>query len=154
MDRLGEWSGWGPSLPKMQNRTGLQRAFWLFRAGKERNKADRYALDCQEKAYWLVHRCPVSITSVVSPTSSWAPPPPMRTHLPLLLARLRLELESNLQGLPLGVEPASTCLLAGPGNSLSGWSLPMTHPLVLGLSESTQRRDLSEFISWGLEVGT
>lgn len=30
----------------------------------------------------------------------------------------------------------------------------MTHPLVLGLSESTQRRDLSEFISWGLEVGT
>lgn len=30
-------------------------------------------------------------------------PTPMRTHLPLLLARLRLELESNLQGLLLGV---------------------------------------------------
>lgn len=44
----------------MQHLSGLQRGLWLFRAGKERNKADRFALDCQEKAYWLVHRCPVS----------------------------------------------------------------------------------------------
>ncbi|XP_053148220.1 regulator of G-protein signaling 9 isoform X2 [Hemicordylus capensis] len=29
-----------------------------YRTGKERTKADRYALDCQEKAYWLVHRTP------------------------------------------------------------------------------------------------
>lgn len=35
----------------------------FFRTGKERNKADRYALDCQEKAYWLVHRSPVSTGS-------------------------------------------------------------------------------------------
>uniref|UniRef100_A0A670I1M3 Regulator of G-protein signaling 9 n=1 Tax=Podarcis muralis TaxID=64176 RepID=A0A670I1M3_PODMU len=27
-----------------------------YRTGKERKKEDRYALDCQEKAYWLVHR--------------------------------------------------------------------------------------------------
>lgn len=33
---------------------------WLCRAGKERKKADRYALDCQERAYWLVNRTPVS----------------------------------------------------------------------------------------------
>ncbi|XP_077184490.1 regulator of G-protein signaling 9 isoform X2 [Paroedura picta] len=29
-----------------------------YRTGKERKKADRYAIDCQEKAYWLVHRAP------------------------------------------------------------------------------------------------
>ncbi|XP_042305644.1 regulator of G-protein signaling 9 isoform X2 [Sceloporus undulatus] len=29
-----------------------------YRTGKERKKEDRYALDCQEKAYWLVHRTP------------------------------------------------------------------------------------------------
>ncbi|XP_072795561.1 regulator of G-protein signaling 9 isoform X2 [Vicugna pacos] len=36
-----------------------------YRAGKERNKADRYALDCQEKAYWLVHRCPPGMNNVL-----------------------------------------------------------------------------------------
>uniref|UniRef100_A0A5F5PLM9 Regulator of G-protein signaling 9 n=1 Tax=Equus caballus TaxID=9796 RepID=A0A5F5PLM9_HORSE len=36
-----------------------------LRAGKERNKADRYALDCQEKAYWLVHRCPPGMNNVL-----------------------------------------------------------------------------------------
>lgn len=59
--REGGPSGRGPiSEQKMQHLSGLQRGLWLFRAGKERNKADRFALDCQEKAYWLVHRCPVS----------------------------------------------------------------------------------------------
>uniref|UniRef100_A0ACB8EL73 Regulator of G-protein signaling 9 n=1 Tax=Sphaerodactylus townsendi TaxID=933632 RepID=A0ACB8EL73_9SAUR len=29
-----------------------------YRTGKERSKADRYAMDCQEKAYWLLHRAP------------------------------------------------------------------------------------------------
>ncbi|CAN0147339.1 unnamed protein product [Rangifer tarandus platyrhynchus] len=36
-----------------------------YRAGKERNKADRFALDCQEKAYWLVHRCPPGVNNVL-----------------------------------------------------------------------------------------
>ncbi|XP_055264738.1 regulator of G-protein signaling 9 isoform X4 [Moschus berezovskii] len=35
------------------------------RAGKERSKVDRYALDCQEKAYWLVHRCPPGVNNVL-----------------------------------------------------------------------------------------
>ncbi|XP_017570980.1 regulator of G-protein signaling 9a [Pygocentrus nattereri] len=29
-----------------------------YRAGKERNKADRVVFDCQERAYWIVHRPP------------------------------------------------------------------------------------------------
>ncbi|XP_061030671.1 regulator of G-protein signaling 9 [Eubalaena glacialis] len=36
-----------------------------YRAGKERKTADRYALDCQEKAYWLVHRCPPGMNDVL-----------------------------------------------------------------------------------------
>ncbi|XP_022445522.1 regulator of G-protein signaling 9 isoform X3 [Delphinapterus leucas] len=36
----------------------IMQAKEQYRAEKERNKADRYALDRQEKAYWLVHRCP------------------------------------------------------------------------------------------------
>uniref|UniRef100_A0A8B9HDT5 Regulator of G protein signaling 9a n=1 Tax=Astyanax mexicanus TaxID=7994 RepID=A0A8B9HDT5_ASTMX len=29
-----------------------------YRAGKERNKADRVVFDCQERAFWIVHRPP------------------------------------------------------------------------------------------------
>lgn len=43
---------------------------WLCRAGKERKKEDRYALDCQERAYWLVNRTPVSRGDRVT----WCPP--------------------------------------------------------------------------------
>ncbi|KAJ6656502.1 hypothetical protein lerEdw1_003791 [Lerista edwardsae] len=38
----------------------IMQAKEQYRTGKERKKEDRYALDCQEKAYWLVHRTPVS----------------------------------------------------------------------------------------------
>ena len=31
------------------------------RAGKERKKPDRVVLDCQERAYWIVNRPPVSV---------------------------------------------------------------------------------------------
>uniref|UniRef100_A0A2K6BEM2 Regulator of G-protein signaling 9 n=1 Tax=Macaca nemestrina TaxID=9545 RepID=A0A2K6BEM2_MACNE len=55
----------GITKQKIQSLPGLKRGFWLFRAGKERNKADRYALDCQEKAYWLVHRCPPGMDNVL-----------------------------------------------------------------------------------------
>lgn len=30
-----------------------------FRAAKERKKPDRVVFDCQERAYWVVHRPPV-----------------------------------------------------------------------------------------------
>ncbi|XP_011887434.1 regulator of G-protein signaling 9 isoform X1 [Macaca nemestrina] len=43
----------------------IMQAKEQYRAGKERNKADRYALDCQEKAYWLVHRCPPGMDNVL-----------------------------------------------------------------------------------------
>ncbi|XP_049715692.1 regulator of G-protein signaling 9 isoform X1 [Elephas maximus indicus] len=43
----------------------IMQAKEQYRAGKERNKADRYALDCQEKAYWLVHRCPPGAKNVL-----------------------------------------------------------------------------------------
>ncbi|XP_074827253.1 regulator of G-protein signaling 9 isoform X3 [Natator depressus] len=36
-----------------------------YRTGKERKKADRYALDCQEKAYWLVHRAPPGMQDIL-----------------------------------------------------------------------------------------
>ncbi|KAJ7318009.1 hypothetical protein JRQ81_004171 [Phrynocephalus forsythii] len=36
----------------------IMQAKEQYRTGKERKKEDRYALDCQEKAYWLVHRTP------------------------------------------------------------------------------------------------
>ncbi|XP_015261492.1 PREDICTED: regulator of G-protein signaling 9 [Gekko japonicus] len=36
----------------------IMQAKEQYRTGKERKKADRYAMDCQEKAYWLVHRAP------------------------------------------------------------------------------------------------
>ncbi|KFP21961.1 Regulator of G-protein signaling 9, partial [Egretta garzetta] len=38
----------------------IMQAKEQYKAGKERKKADRYALDCQERAYWLVNRTPVS----------------------------------------------------------------------------------------------
>ena len=34
----------------------------LSRAGKERKKPDRVVFDCQERAYWVVHRPPVRST--------------------------------------------------------------------------------------------
>ncbi|XP_060146365.1 regulator of G-protein signaling 9 isoform X2 [Globicephala melas] len=43
----------------------IMQAKEQYRAGKERNKADRYALDRQEKAYWLVHRCPPGMNDVL-----------------------------------------------------------------------------------------
>ncbi|CAJ0933166.1 unnamed protein product [Ranitomeya imitator] len=36
-----------------------------YKAGKERKKSDRVVLDCQEKAYWLVHRPPPGIMDVL-----------------------------------------------------------------------------------------
>uniref|UniRef100_A0A803YSS7 DEP domain-containing protein n=1 Tax=Meleagris gallopavo TaxID=9103 RepID=A0A803YSS7_MELGA len=36
-----------------------------YKAGKERKKADRYALDCQERAYWLVNRTPPGMLDVL-----------------------------------------------------------------------------------------
>uniref|UniRef100_A0A7M4FR46 Regulator of G protein signaling 9 n=1 Tax=Crocodylus porosus TaxID=8502 RepID=A0A7M4FR46_CROPO len=36
----------------------IMQAKEQYKAGKERKKADRYALDCQERAYWFVHRTP------------------------------------------------------------------------------------------------
>ena len=30
-----------------------------FRAAKERKKSDRVVFECQERAYWVVHRAPV-----------------------------------------------------------------------------------------------
>ncbi|XP_077316793.1 regulator of G-protein signaling 9 isoform X2 [Lithobates pipiens] len=36
-----------------------------YKAGKERKKADRLVLDCQEKAYWLVHRPPPGMLDVL-----------------------------------------------------------------------------------------
>ncbi|XP_045345473.1 regulator of G-protein signaling 9 isoform X1 [Leopardus geoffroyi] len=43
----------------------IMQAKEQYKTGKERNKADRYALDCQEKAYWLVHRCPPGMNNVL-----------------------------------------------------------------------------------------
>ncbi|XP_024835361.1 regulator of G-protein signaling 9 isoform X1 [Bos taurus] len=43
----------------------IMQAREQYRAGKERNKVDRCALDCQEKAYWLVHRCPPGANNVL-----------------------------------------------------------------------------------------
>ncbi|XP_024616340.1 regulator of G-protein signaling 9 [Neophocaena asiaeorientalis asiaeorientalis] len=43
----------------------IMQAKEQYRAEKERNKADRYALDHQEKAYWLVHRCPPGMNDVL-----------------------------------------------------------------------------------------
>ncbi|XP_053309521.1 regulator of G-protein signaling 9 isoform X1 [Spea bombifrons] len=36
-----------------------------YKAGKERKKSDRVVLDCQEKAYWLVHRPPPGVLDVL-----------------------------------------------------------------------------------------
>ncbi|XP_074870842.1 regulator of G-protein signaling 9 [Carettochelys insculpta] len=43
----------------------IMQAKEQYRAGKERKKADRYALDCQEKAYWLVHRTPPDMQDIL-----------------------------------------------------------------------------------------
>ncbi|NXY88085.1 RGS9 protein, partial [Alcedo cyanopectus] len=48
------------------NSSGRVKCYsWLCRAGKERKKADRYALDCQERAYWLVNRTPPGMLDVL-----------------------------------------------------------------------------------------
>uniref|UniRef100_A0A3B1IZK3 Regulator of G-protein signaling 9 n=1 Tax=Astyanax mexicanus TaxID=7994 RepID=A0A3B1IZK3_ASTMX len=36
-----------------------------YRAGKERKKPDRVVFDCQERAYWVVHRPPVTYSNSV-----------------------------------------------------------------------------------------
>ncbi|KAI5628825.1 regulator of G-protein signaling 9, partial [Silurus asotus] len=36
----------------------VMQASEQYRAGKERNKSDRVVFDCQERAYWIVHRPP------------------------------------------------------------------------------------------------
>uniref|UniRef100_A0A8B9M303 Regulator of G-protein signaling 9 n=1 Tax=Accipiter nisus TaxID=211598 RepID=A0A8B9M303_9AVES len=50
----------------------IMQAKEQYKAGKERKKADRYALDCQERAYWLVNRTPgmfeVQIETALSST--------------------------------------------------------------------------------------
>ncbi|XP_028935914.1 regulator of G-protein signaling 9 isoform X1 [Ornithorhynchus anatinus] len=43
----------------------IMQAEEQYKMGKERTKADRYSLDCQEKAYWLVHRCPPGAHNVL-----------------------------------------------------------------------------------------
>uniref|UniRef100_A0A4X2KW43 DEP domain-containing protein n=1 Tax=Vombatus ursinus TaxID=29139 RepID=A0A4X2KW43_VOMUR len=43
----------------------IMQAKEQYKTGKERKKADRYALDCQEKAYWLVHRCPPGTDNIL-----------------------------------------------------------------------------------------
>ncbi|NXW13733.1 RGS9 protein, partial [Circaetus pectoralis] len=43
----------------------IMQAKEQYKAGKERKKADRYALDCQERAYWLVNRTPPGMLNVL-----------------------------------------------------------------------------------------
>ncbi|XP_038613156.1 regulator of G-protein signaling 9 [Tachyglossus aculeatus] len=43
----------------------IMQAKEQYRMEKERKKADRNSLDCQEKAYWLVHRCPPGADNVL-----------------------------------------------------------------------------------------
>lgn len=38
------------------------------RAGQDRKKPDRVVFDCQERAYWIVHRPPVSVAVTASVT--------------------------------------------------------------------------------------
>lgn len=37
----------------------LTGCIFVFRAAKERRKPDRVVFECQERAYWVVHRPPV-----------------------------------------------------------------------------------------------
>ncbi|KAL9833482.1 regulator of G-protein signaling 9 isoform 1-T1 [Geothlypis trichas] len=43
----------------------IMQAKEQYKAGKERKKEDRYALDCQERAYWLVNRAPPGMLSAL-----------------------------------------------------------------------------------------
>ncbi|KFW79261.1 Regulator of G-protein signaling 9, partial [Manacus vitellinus] len=43
----------------------IMQAKEQYKAGKERKKEDRYALDCQERAYWLVNRTPPGMQDVL-----------------------------------------------------------------------------------------
>uniref|UniRef100_A0A663EB80 Regulator of G protein signaling 9 n=1 Tax=Aquila chrysaetos chrysaetos TaxID=223781 RepID=A0A663EB80_AQUCH len=43
----------------------IMQAKEQYKAGKERKKEDRYALDCQERAYWLVNRTPPGMLNVL-----------------------------------------------------------------------------------------
>ncbi|NWV78421.1 RGS9 protein, partial [Dasyornis broadbenti] len=43
----------------------IMQAKEQYKAGKERKKEDRYALDCQERAYWLVNRTPPGMLDVL-----------------------------------------------------------------------------------------
>ncbi|KAK6312479.1 hypothetical protein J4Q44_G00181430 [Coregonus suidteri] len=43
----------------------VMQATEQYKANKERKKPDRVVLDCQERAYWIIHR-PPSMKSIVS----------------------------------------------------------------------------------------
>lgn len=52
------------------------------RAAKERKKPDRVVFDCQERAYWVVHRPPVR-NSTHSHTHTYVHMPALCKHHPL-----------------------------------------------------------------------
>uniref|UniRef100_A0A3B4F1Q3 Regulator of G-protein signaling 9-like n=1 Tax=Pundamilia nyererei TaxID=303518 RepID=A0A3B4F1Q3_9CICH len=47
----------------------VMQAAEQYKAGKERKKPDRVVFDCQERAYWMVNRPPVSLSNSVLSTS-------------------------------------------------------------------------------------
>uniref|UniRef100_A0A452SXH5 DEP domain-containing protein n=1 Tax=Ursus maritimus TaxID=29073 RepID=A0A452SXH5_URSMA len=99
----------------------IMQAKEQYRTGKERNKADRYALDCQEKAYWLVHRCPVSISL---PGFTHLMPPPPRTHHPFWrrISRWGCNCVSRMPLLSVGLA-CERLLVEEERDSLGGMSL-------------------------------
>ncbi|KAI4880470.1 hypothetical protein NFI96_002096 [Prochilodus magdalenae] len=65
-----------------------------YRAGKERQKADRVVFDCQERAYWIVHR------------------PPPRTHSAMDYGVDRL-IDPNAEEVKVKLSVLSECLISG-----------------------------------------
>uniref|UniRef100_A0A8C3Y818 Regulator of G-protein signaling 9 n=1 Tax=Catharus ustulatus TaxID=91951 RepID=A0A8C3Y818_CATUS len=75
----------------------IMQAKEQYKAGKERKKEDRYALDCQERAYWLVNRTPPGMLDVleygidrVTDPNENKSPAPLRVSVVCYLAMMGL----------------------------------------------------------------
>lgn len=69
----------------------------VFRAAKERRKPDRVVFECQERAYWVVHRPPVRTHT---PTHTRTPSDRCQNSPEVAAASLQPERDENSSSLP------------------------------------------------------
>ncbi|MED6239537.1 Regulator of G-protein signaling 11 [Ataeniobius toweri] len=79
-----------------------------LRASKQRRKADRIVLECQEQAYWLINRPPPGVQNMLEWTLEW--PNNFSTRVPLNSDYYKSEIETSRRALGRNRVKSSVCL--------------------------------------------